>query len=138
MGLRTAEAPGMTCHPTDARMAEFEGYEDTEGRRARECAGAIILVQRELLIFQHLAKPFPPDGSALRAYCKYRPRGLTREAMAEWAWRVLAGGTPLAREVKQPTEAFLDQPVGHRLPWAGAAVELPRAQQHGEMVVEHG
>lgn len=48
-GLRTGEAPGMTCHPTDTNNLVPEGHrEPPESAVRHECTGALILVQREL------------------------------------------------------------------------------------------
>ncbi len=49
-GLRTGEAPGMTCHGADPRgkAIDAEPVEDLGGESKVECAGALLLVQREL------------------------------------------------------------------------------------------
>lgn len=78
-GLRRGER--MSCHPSDPRMAEFTGYEDcAERAKTSECTGALILQQREFMLFQEIAKDTPKGSSGLKAYAKQRPNGLTREA----------------------------------------------------------
>jgi hypothetical protein len=112
-GLRTGEAPGMTCHGTDTAR-DRPDWDDSAGAEAtHECAGAIACVQRELLIFQNIAEGLPEDAKAGRAFTLYRqmrPGGMTTGGFAEWISRIMFGGTPLARAMRQPTEAFLDQP----------------------------
>jgi hypothetical protein len=137
-GLRTGEAPGMTCHGTDPRKktaAEHEEWDETAGAEAtHECAGSVAVVQRELLIFQNIAEGLPEGakaGRALTIYRKMRPRGMTRGGFAEWISRVAFGGTPLARAMRQPTEEFLDQPVSNGLPWDGARTTLAEARKAG-------
>lgn len=117
-GLRTAEAPGMTCHPTDARMAEFEGYEATAAREAAcECRGAIVLVVREVVRFQAICHEVEdgllPGTDALREYRRRAPRGLTRGGLAEVVSRFLFGGTPLARSIQADSEQIDDPEVGY-------------------------
>lgn len=87
-GLRTGEAPGMTCHPTDPNNDVPDGHRTPpKGSQAKECAGALLLVQRELNRFQK-----DPKG-----YCKARGRrGLSKEGIAWWGFsRCALAGTPL-------------------------------------------
>lgn len=87
-GLRTGEAPGMTCHPTDPNNEVPEGCRAApEGAEAKECAGALLLVQKELNIFQK-----DPKG-----YLKARGRrGLSKYGIAWWGIsRCSLGGTPM-------------------------------------------
>lgn len=103
-GLRNGER--MTCHPTDPEMAEFEGYEKTADREVtHECAGALILVQRELMRFQ---AEFPSGGlepspqtskEALRAYREHHPKGLTKVGLYRHMMTAVFGGTPLTGNV---------------------------------------
>lgn len=113
-GLRTADAPGMTCHPTDPRMAEFSGYEATaEREETRECAGAIVLVVRELMRFQAICLADPDRKDALLAYRREQPKGLGRRAMADLVWRFIAGGTPVARAIQADSRLVNDPDVGY-------------------------
>lgn len=86
-GLRSGKAPGMTCHPTDPDNEVPEGHRPApEGNDARECAGALILVQRELKLLEK-----DPKG-----YLKARPGGLTKAGLHWWAIaRCFYAGTPL-------------------------------------------
>lgn len=67
-GLRTGEAPGMTCHPTDP---ENQPVKDVQ--RTRECAGAVILAQRELTAFE--------ASGNLAEYRRGRKLAMTREGL---------------------------------------------------------
>lgn len=90
-GLRRGEQ--MTCHPTDDRDPE---YGAPEGATTHECAGALILVLRELRKFEALAEA-NPDGTPAavqRAYRELSPRGCTREGFGEIVSRVLFAGVP--------------------------------------------
>lgn len=116
-GLRTGQAPGMTCHPTDPRMVEWEGYEDTADREVtNECAGATALVLREVMRFQALTFEVDAEkdagartqhGEALRRYKAAQPRGLTKAALADAVWRYLTGkAIPSAQLVNDPTVGY--------------------------------
>lgn len=141
-GLRSGEAPGMTCHPTDPDMAEYEGYEATAARTVtHECAGSVVLIQRELLIVQNIAQGMglgdpSADGSRRlsAAYEEFRPQGLTVVALIEFGLRTVGNRPPYPALGQPPNEEFIDQPVGVNdgvLPWEGAAITLPQAQEVG-------
>lgn len=143
-GLRSGEAPGMTCHPTDPDMAEFEGYEKTATRVVTyECAGAVVLIQRELAIIQNIAEGLGivnreatkrTSTKLTDAYADFRPEGLTIVAAMNFGLRTVMESTPPFPVFGQPTQDFLDQPVAvneGKLPWEGAAITLPQAQRHG-------
>lgn len=85
-GLRSGKAPGMTCHPTDPDNLVPEGHRGApEGSRPKECAGALLLVQREL---RKLEKT--PER-----YLKENRDGLTRSGVAFWALeRCVLANTP--------------------------------------------
>lgn len=86
-GMRRGEA--MTCHPTDPNNPIPEGARPVpEGTTTHECAGALVLQQREAMVLQEVY------GSDLRAYRRARPRGLTRDGIAEIVSRFLFAGTP--------------------------------------------
>lgn len=76
----------MTCHPTDPHMSDFAGYEATAGREVtHECAGAAIMVQRELDMFQRCVQAAEAEGKrdGLARYKRLRGRlGMTREGLA--------------------------------------------------------
>lgn len=65
--LRRGES--MTCHPTDPRNEVPDGIKPVpQDIQTFECAGAVILKQREFMKLQH----------ELVAYYKAHPKGLTR------------------------------------------------------------
>jgi len=99
-GLRTGDAPGMSCHPTDPRnpvsteQAAAGGKAAPEGAVTRECAGSVILMQRELQRFQGV-------GGDFTAYRRGNPLALTRQALFAFGMRVAVqfpGEVPLRRD----------------------------------------
>lgn len=114
-GLRTGNAPGMTCHPTDARMAEFEGYEATAARGpdANECAGSVILLYRELMRFQAITLDAEDGGNPWRFYRAVAPKGPIREVMYLLALRLAMGDTPFTRKAHVDPDALNDPDVGY-------------------------
>lgn len=123
-GLRLGNAPGMTCHPTDPRMAEFEGYEKTaEREQAHECAGSIVLLVREAQRLQAFCLDVEDEeaagvalraGEALRRYRAAVRSPLSRGVLADVVWRFLAGGTPIARSLGAVTPDSVNDPdVGY-------------------------
>lgn len=107
-GLRRGER--MSCHPTDQRMNDDPGQtvEVPDHVQPRECAGALLMVQRELNLLEALDKTEPEP---VRAYLSQRPRGLTRRGLGANIQRAML---PWPGEV--PFVAVQDTPdVG--LPW---------------------
>lgn len=95
-GLRRGER--MSCHPTDSRMAEFEGYEQTGEREVtHECTGALIVVQREFMRYQEILEQHPEADAreVMRLYREQRPGGLTRDGLVQVLERAMFGGTAL-------------------------------------------
>jgi hypothetical protein len=43
-GLRTGNAPGMTCHSSDPRSNEYGGKGDIKPGKVHECGGALNLI----------------------------------------------------------------------------------------------
>lgn len=102
----------MSCHPTDPRMAEFEGYEALADREVtRECAGSLVLVQREWMVFQGMAIA-DPKGKTLQQYRRARPNGLTREGLISVMERAMCGGTIL-NPVAMARPDLGDEEVGY-------------------------
>jgi len=105
-GLRTSAAPGMTCHPTDVNNPVPEGHKcPKEGTKPQECAGALLLVTRELKLFEK-----DPKG-----YRKARGRrGLSKEGLAWWGFSRCAlantpmGGDPIPLLKEDPDIGFED------------------------------
>lgn len=95
-GLRTGEAPGMTCHPTDPNNPVPEGCPSVpEGAETRECTGALLLVTRELKLLEKLD---------VKPYLKQRGRiGLSRDGLVHWVMgRCKLGGTIMGTGAKIP------------------------------------
>lgn len=110
-GLRNGAR--MSCHPTDPRMAEFEGYEALAVREStNECTGALIIVQREWMVFQNLALENPKSKKTLQTYKKLRPNGMTREGLILIAERAMFGGTFL-NPVAMARPNLGDEEVGY-------------------------
>jgi hypothetical protein len=101
----------MTCHKTDPRLTErYPAAGVRADRVPHECAGSLVLVQRELALFraEHDSDP--------ASYCEARPHGLTRRGIA--VWLALHGDAGLAQlppadGVKRPP-LDLEVDVGHK------------------------
>lgn len=94
----------MTCHPTDPRMAEFSGYEETADRKVtHECTGSLILVQREFMQFQACCEEArqEEEKDGFRRYRFKHPNGLLKQGVKGVLERALLGGRfgdlPMAR-----------------------------------------
>ena len=86
-GLRTGSAPGMTCHPTDPSNPLPDGMLGgaPKGQDPTECAGALLLIIRELKMVE----------KDVKAYTKTRKKGLTKDGIAWWALsRCVYSNTP--------------------------------------------
>jgi hypothetical protein len=86
-GMRTGEAPGMTCHPTDPNNPTPKGWKDVpKEAETKECAGALLLVTRELKLLEK-----DVDG-----YRKMKRKGLNKFGLHFWAMvRCHFAGTPV-------------------------------------------
>lgn len=121
-GLKNGER--MTCHPTDPEMAEFEGYEKTADREVTyECAGALILVQREVMRFQSqytdTIDPTPEaTKAALKAYREKHPKGLTKVGLFRHMMAVAFDGNPMTGP-RAATPDLNTEGIGHPdlVPW---------------------
>lgn len=98
---------GMTCHPTDPQNEVPEGLaKPSENATTYECAGAIILQQREVMWLQRY--------DDYRDYRRNRPMGLLREGLAETVSRVMFGGINFGPMASKPTsKPNLNAPVGY-------------------------
>lgn len=117
-GLRDGER--MTCHPTDPEMAEFEGYEGTAERHVtHECAGSLILVQREMMRAQAAMAEADAEGmrDGLKRYRKLSPRGLTRDGIQVHFWNAMVT-MPGGLKVAKPNLG--DETIGYEplAPWS--------------------
>lgn len=103
--LRRGES--MTCHMTDQDNPVPEGYKTVpENATTHECAGALILQQREFDKFQS------DCGGDLPTYRKLWPKGLTRDGLMMIVHRHMYGGVPMfgARVMSTPN---LNAEVSH-------------------------
>lgn len=88
-GMRRGES--MSCHPTDPNMNSPDiagGGPGTtpDDATAMECAGSLIVKQREFMYLQH---DYAADIPTYRAA---RPKGLTRHGIAALLERLVFGG----------------------------------------------
>lgn len=137
-GLRTGEAPGMTCHPTDPAMADFAGYEGAAARpRTAECMGSLVLLSREAKLFEAHAIAIVAEeeasgvkarrGEAYRRYRRERGRsrnGMTLEGLGAFIMRIamrLPGQLPI------PPLPIFDEAIGHKPLPAAPALDALRA-----------
>ena len=120
-GLRDGQS--MSCHRTDpanpvSDEAVLAGFPRVPaGTVPRECAGALILVQRELQLLN--------DIGDVKGYQKQRRGGLTRRGIVVYLERYLFGGVLGTLGMSRPD---LNAPVGHggsRLPWTPRLKEQP-------------
>lgn len=102
--LRRGES--MSCHPTDPRMNHDDeacppDYRPAApGTEVRECMGALILQQREVMRVQ--AMNDPDDPSSILAYFRGRRPGLTRQGLAAVYERALFAGALGGKEMPKP------------------------------------
>lgn len=99
--LRRGEA--MTCHPTDPANPIPAGAKPVpEGATTHECAGALVLQQREIEKAGGYVK--------LQDYFKENKRGLTKQGVLVLAERLAFGGTFGGLAM---TSTNLNEPVSH-------------------------
>jgi hypothetical protein len=120
MGLKNGAR--MSCHPTDPRMAAFKGFEDQADRSTtNECAGALVLQQRELTVFATIAES-APRGQGLRLYRAQRPGGLSRRGLIALVERSAFGSA--FGDVAMTTVALNDMEIGYsKVPWDQRSLE---------------
>lgn len=107
---RLRRGADMTCHPTDPDNPVPDGTRPAPaGATTLECAGSLILKQREFMRFQRLAQDHPGEADPFRLYRQQHPRGLTRDGLLAVAERAMFGGTPLAGSVEM-TRPDLNEP----------------------------
>ena len=88
-GIRTGEAPGMTCHPTDPNNQPVG-----QNTRTRECTGIWTLVMRELKAFEH--------STSVTAYRRGRSLAMNLDGLAEVATAIMLP-PPLGRGLNGTT-----------------------------------
>lgn len=93
----------MSCHPTDPDNPVPEGHRAApEDSIVKECTGALVLQQREVMNFQ--------AAKDRGAYRKQHPRGMTLLGLAAVIERVMFGGLMGSLKMTKPD---LNEPVGH-------------------------
>lgn len=110
-GLRSGER--MTCHPTDPCNPVPVGHRAApESATTRECAGAQILIQRELDRVQDVLRA----KGEFSEYKAANPRGLTKVGAYTHA---MSMAVRLPGELKYAPVDLNDESVGHRdlTPW---------------------
>lgn len=112
----------MSCHPTDPENPVPEGAREVPADVVtRECAGVLVLIQREMAVIDQIADDAAHGQEIARRYRQLRPRGLTLEGITSNIHRIMLsridGG--LERFGALPmTKVDLDLEVGHDpLPW---------------------
>lgn len=87
----------MSCHKTDPENPVPKGVEPVpSGTPVHECTGALILQQREVMLFQKHCEEAEAAG-AKDGFKRYKVAGgaMTRGTLAYIVQRALFGGTPL-------------------------------------------
>lgn len=123
-GMRRGE--DMTCHPTDPDNPVTEAMALRGVKRAPEaattveCAGSLILKQREFMRAQDALKAHGNIAGGMAAYRKAHPRGLTKRGFIKLVQRMMFGGSPLAPGPTMSTPNLNDPDVGVPFlePWA--------------------
>lgn len=97
------EGDSMSCHKTDVENPVPAGCPaPKEGSVARECTGALILQQREMMNFQ--------ETKNLKAYRASHPSGLKPIGLRAIVERYMLGGVLGVLRMSRPN---LGEPVGH-------------------------
>lgn len=112
----------MSCHPTDPENPIPEGAREVPADVVtRECAGVLVLIQREMSIIDRLAQQEPHGQGVARRYRQLRSRGLTLEGITSNIHRIMFSQSVTAADhfgVLPMTKVDLDLEVGHDpLPW---------------------
>lgn len=110
----------MSCHPTDPDNVVPPGAaEPPPDAATRECAGALVLMQRETMRMQRAAEAAQAAGAkdGLARYRHAHPKGLTRGGICEVVARATMGGTPFGGLAMARPD--LNLPVSHPdlVPW---------------------
>lgn len=117
----------MTCHPTDPdnevtdEMVAQGVKRPPETARTNECAGALVLKQREFMRYQALVDAYPDETPAqiMRRYRQAHPRGLTRDGLVQVLSRAMFDGTPMGARLPMAKPNLNQQGIGHPdlVPW---------------------
>jgi hypothetical protein len=127
-GMRRGEQ--MSCHPTDAsnpvsEAAQEKGYRPAPERaQLRECAGAVIMTQRELMVFQDHVEA----GGGFKAYRADRgSRAMTLDGLRRLVDRAVFTRGYVTPDLNQPVSLPDDDlPWPHKLTRPGTHVVTSR------------
>jgi hypothetical protein len=121
----------MSCHPTDPANPLPPGAPAVTAPVTVECAGSLILVQREAVKLQAFPGPY-----AFRLYRKAHPKGLTKDGVANLISRTTLAGVPLVGAPRMPLLDLMapvsHEPVGDWLAWLEAHPETREQRPRGE------
>jgi hypothetical protein len=109
-GIRRGGA--QSCHPTDPSHPDHIAAGAKPGSKPKECAGAVILILREL---EKLAGKRDEliDADKIEQYLSTYDDGLTRNGLAFWLLgRYQFGGTPFGTGPKLPHVNVDDPEIG--------------------------
>lgn len=111
----------MSCHPTDPSHPDHVASGTPTDAKTRECAGAVILIRRELSSIAGPARELTTEG--LGAYLKHRKKGLTKDGFRYWAIQrihfgkvPLIGGPPLPEVNEDDAAISLPAHLAEQLP----------------------
>lgn len=105
-GMRRGEA-SMSCHPTDPDNLVPEGQRPVpDSAKTRECTGALILMQREIMRFQNEA------AGDIGRYRRLFPGGLMKAGLVAVVHRHLYGGVPMFGALKMSTPDLNQEGIG--------------------------
>lgn len=127
--MKTGER--MSCHPTDPDNPLPPGAPPVKATETHECAGVLILFQREAVKIQSFPAPH-----AFRLYRKAHPRGLTKAGVAVLISRTVFGGVPMVGGPKMPLldlmQAVSHPPLGDWEAWLAEHPETRDQKPRGE------
>lgn len=112
------QGDSMSCHPTDPRMNDDPGMPRPvpEGTVLRECAGSLVLIEREANRFEEIVKA----GGSLADYRRAHPMGLTRDGILSIVGRSFSAVPIIGDGRPKMTAVDVDDPaVGYErlVPW---------------------
>lgn len=104
-GIRSGDAPGMVCHSTDPKSADYGSTKAVpETAKRGECGGALLIIFRHMEALQQMTP---------KEYGAAFPLPMKRGGIGHWLERYLVGnafGNPIP-------SVTCDQPEDVGLPW---------------------